>query len=42
MTTSGRPSAPAARSWLPWALAFISTIGALVAVAAAIDPLFFG
>ncbi|HQX11725.1 MAG TPA: hypothetical protein PKY66_15000, partial [Thermoflexales bacterium] len=37
MTTSGRPSAPAARSWLPWALAFISTIGALVALVDALD-----
>jgi len=37
MTTSGRPSAPEARSWLPWALAFISTIGALVALVDALD-----
>ena len=37
MTTSGRPSAPAARSWLPWALAFLATIGDLVTLVDALD-----
>jgi len=37
MTTSGRPSAPEARSWIPWALAFLTTIGALVTFVDVLD-----